>query len=122
MFKIHPTPPLFVCCRSDREKIALQSKMKTLQRKIHKSLAPQENIRASDDTGGPRVLELENIVMTMKKVIEKLQGDNEKLKRRKSTLARTTGSKTTEAGSCLHEENTKLKVYGSFICTFYCIL
>ena len=55
--------------------------------------------------------ELERVITAMRKVIEKLQGDNEKLKRKKVVYESKADGKTTAmAGSSLLEENTKLKV------------
>lgn len=53
--------------------------------------------------------ELERVITAMRKVIEKLQGENEKLKRRKTSGQSRADGKITATGG-LQEEHRRLKV------------
>lgn len=56
--------------------------------------------------------ELERVITSMKKVVEKLQAENESLKR-STASSRPAQGRTEEGKKCisLQEENNKLKVY-----------
>ena len=98
-------------CRSDREKSILNAKVKALQRQLTEdNLRPVPN-KEERSVDGHSVGELERVVSSMKKVIEKLQGENESLKRSAASSRPAQGR--TEEGKriiSLQEENNKLKV------------
>lgn len=98
-------------CRSDREKSILNAKVKSLQRLVSEgNERPPPSHEEGRAVGGHSVEDLEKVVISLKKVISKLQSENESLK--KSSAARPTHSRS-EGGkkaTALQEENNKLKV------------
>lgn len=96
--------------RSDREKSVLNSKVKSLQRQLAEgNMRPSPSQDEGRTMGGHSEADLEKVVSSLKKVIEKLQSENESL--RKGSAAARPGR--TEGGrkmAALQEENGNLKV------------
>lgn len=102
-------------CRSDREKSILNAKVKTLQRQLAEDNVRPVPHQEERTVEGHSVGELERVVSSMKKVVEKLQAENESLKR-SSTSSRPPQGRTAEEGKkviSLQEENIKLKVHNT---------
>jgi hypothetical protein len=102
----------FFLCRNDREKSILNAKVKSLQRLVSESNErpphSQEEVRPAGNHGTE---ELEKVVTSLKRVISKLQSENESLKRT-NAAARPTGQTKAEGGrKAVQEENTRLKVW-----------
>ena len=101
--------------RSDRERITLSSRVKALQKQLSEV---QEKAEEAGGSGSHSVIELERVVNAMRKVIDKLQGENEKLKKKRTEAGPL--SSTSKSSDKLLEENKKLKV--RIFASFYGLL
>ena len=112
-------------CRSERERGVLTTKVRSLQRQLADG---NERPLEAKSVEGHSVGELEKVITSMKKVIEKLQSENESLKR-STTVSRLAQSKASEGMkkvTSLQEENKKLKASAErfkivFITLFLCL-
>lgn len=96
--------------RSDREKSILNSKMKSLQRQLAEgNERPPPSQEERQPVEGHRVAELEKVVSSLKKVIERLQSENESLKK-SSAVPRPGKAEGGKKAAALQEENNNLKV------------
>ena len=99
-------------CRSDREKSILNAKVKSLQRLVSEgNERPPPSHEEGRTVGGHSVEDLEKVVLSLKKVVSKLQSENESLK--KSSAAARPAHSRLEGGkkaTALQEENNRLKV------------
>lgn len=97
-------------CRSDRERSILNSKVKSLQRQLAEgNVRPPPSQEEERAVGGYSVAELEKVVSSLKKVIERLQSENESLKK-SSAVPRPGKAEGGKKTAALLEENNKLKV------------
>lgn len=95
----------------------LNAKVKSLQKQLAEGHEPHHQESRSNKVG-----ELERVITAMKKVIEKLQVENENLKRSNAASTRQAQTRT-EAGKKLttvQEENSRLKV--SLACLAVCVV
>ncbi len=102
-------------CRSEREKSILHARVKSLQRHLAEGNERPLPSQGGGQEGGHSVGELEKVITSMRKVIEKLQAENESLKK-SSAISRPAQGRT-EGGkkvTALQEENSKLKVNFNF--------
>ena len=74
-------------------------------------------MREPSETNRHSVQELERVISAMWKVIDKLQGENEKLKSKRVEA----GLPVSKGSDKLLEENKKLKVYAKFLLSNVCM-
>jgi len=78
--------------------------VRSLQRQVGE--LQEEKAQQTSEASRHSVQELERVIGAMRKVIDKLQGENEKLKRKKEA-----GVSVSKGSDKLLEENKKLKVF-----------
>ncbi len=82
----------------------MTSKVRSLQKQLTEA---QEKAGEPSNSGKHSAAELERVIDAMRKVIDKLQGENDKLKKKRMEAGSSSASK---GGDKLLEENKKLKV------------
>lgn len=103
------------CFRSDRERCFLSTKVKNLQKQLTEGA--ESSHHEGKVLGDNRVCELERVISAMKKVIEKLQTENDNQKKILSANSKPPQAKL-EGGKklvVLQEENSKLKVRTNYM-------